>query len=631
MQLSKQLLSWLPLLLLLTLVVSCDRDEIDLAANTDFPPAILSSSPSPDGRVVAGDFDIRVVFADGSISPLQSGTVTLMDSAMTEIASASENLEGLQDSIVIQGLSFDAENLALGIYNMSVSVTDTKGQTTESTFSFEISNLPYPANYDAIYLAGAFNGWTPSNNQLTLIGPNLWEIQEVDLQGEAWKLVDGPEFGGEDFGDPECDGFMNSNQAAGGNGDTNCGASGPVNIRFNDETLSYSVTPTVSFASQTMGLYLLGTFNNFTGSDYQFTLIEDNTWELGEVLLEPGAQFKMAEMPDFVGINYGDDNNDGVAQVGGSNIVYADSLEKAYYSITFNDLSLAYELEFLRLGAPESVGILGDALPDGFISDVDMVDEGNGVYTINIELTDGVVKFRANDNWDLNWGGTEFPSGTAVVGGSDIPVVAGTYNVTLDINNLTYSFVEDAGITSVGLVGSASPGGWDDDIQLVDQGDGTWSAIIGLGEGVVKFRANGNWDVNWGGADFPNGTGTQNGSDITVSPGIYIVTLTPASGAYSFEAASIGLIGSATSTAWTSDTDMTPTGVVGEVSLTTTLTAGDDAAVKFRVNDDWAYNWGGTEFPRGTAVFNTPDNIPVTTSGEYTVTFNVNTLEYSFD
>ena len=629
MQFPKQLLSWLPFLLLLALV-ACDRDEIDIAANTDFPPAILSSSPAANGRVVAGDFDVVVVFADGSISPLASATVTLMDSAMTELASVTENLEGLQDSVVISGDVFNASDLALGVYNMSISVTDTKGQTTDQSFSFEISNLPYPANYNSIYLAGAFNGWTPSNTELTLIGPNLWEVQEIDLEGGEWKLVDGPEFDGEDWGDPECDGFMNSNQPSGSVGNTACGFSGLVNVRFNDNTLSYSVTPAVNFASQTMGLYLLGSFNNFQGSDYQFTLTDDNTWVLEEILLEPGAQFKMAEMPDFVGTNYGDDNNDGVAQVGGSNIVYADSLDEAYYRIVFNDLSLEYDLEFLRNAAPESVGIIGDATPGGWDADTDMTMTSEGVYTLNVELTDGEVKFRANDNWDLNWGGADFPSGTAVVGGDNIQVVAGTYNVTLDINNLTYSFAEDAGVQSVGIIGDATPGGWEAETPMLANDDGTYRLVIGLTGGTVKFRANNAWDLSWGATDFPSGTATtDNAPNIPVTPGIYLVTFDPATGDYSFTAASIGLIGSATANGWDSDLDMTPNpDVPGEVSLTTTLT--DNGEVKFRVNDDWAYNWGGSAFPSGTGVPG-GDNIPVTTGGEYTVTFNVNTLAYRFE
>ena len=166
MHFTKHLLSWLPLLLLLTLAAGCEREEIDIAANTDFPPSILSSYPSADGRVVAGDFNVRVVFADGTVSPLQSATVTLLDSSMNVLVTQTSDLSGVQDSLVIDGSSFDAAGLPVGVYNMTVSVTDTGGQTTEQSFTFEISNLPFPANYDAIYLAGAFNGWTPQQQSV---------------------------------------------------------------------------------------------------------------------------------------------------------------------------------------------------------------------------------------------------------------------------------------------------------------------------------------------------------------------------------------------------------------------------------------------------------------------------------
>ncbi|MBB4080913.1 hypothetical protein GGR28_003552 [Lewinella aquimaris] len=621
---TKQLTSWLFLLLMVALT-GCEREEIDIAANTDFPPAILSSTPSANGRVVAGDFDVRVVFADGSISPLQSATVTLMDSAMNVLATADQPLSGIQDSVVIEGSTFNAASLGVGVYNMSISVTDTKGQTTTQDFSFEISNLPYPANHDNIFIAGGFNGW--GADALTLVSDHIWEIQNVDLQGEAWKLKNCADWCDEDWGDAQCNGFMVSNFADGGNGDTNCGNTGLVNIRFNDQTLSYSVMPAVSYASNSMSLYLLGTFNTFQGGEYQFQLVDDNRWVLDEVLLAPGDQFKMAEMPDFQGINYGDDENDGTAERYGSNIVLPATATEGYYRIDFNDRSLAYELTFLRAAAPESVGILGDATPTGWDSDTDMTDEGNGVYTTTIELIDGTVKFRANDAWDLSWGGTEFPTGTAVVGGGDIPVTAGTYKVTLDITNLTYSFVVDSGIGSIGLVGDATPGGWDNDTPFTKNDDGTWSALIGLGNGNAKFRADGNWDVNWGGSDFPSGTGTQGGADIPVTAGIYLVTLDPVSGEYSFAPATIGLIGDSTPGGWDADTDLTLNpDVMGEVKGEVTLTAG---AAKFRANDAWDYDWGGSDFPSGTATFKGGD-IPVT-AGTYTVKFNVNTLAYSFE
>ena len=528
MHFPKQLFGWL--LLLLLVATGCDRDEIDVAANTDFPPSILSASPSADGRVVAGDFDIRVVFADGTISPLQSATVTLMDSAMAEITSVTRQLSGIQDSLVIEGSEFNAADLDVGTYNMTISVTDAKGQTTEQSFSFQISNLPFPANEEAVYIAGAFNGWTPSSNQLTLVGPNMWEIEGVDLQGGEWKLVDGPAFGGEDWGDGDCDGFMESNQD-GGNENTACGTpAGLVDIRFNDQTLSYTVAPQVTFASATMSLYLLGTFNTFSGSEYQLDLTGDNTWSLDEIELAPGDQFRFAEMPDFLGTNYGDDDNDGVAQVGGSNIVVADSLQEGIYSVTFNDRTLAYSLEFLR-PTYTTIGIIGNATPGGWTTDTDMQPDGEGVFRVVIALKDGEVKFRADDAFVLDWGGTEFPSGTAIPKGNNIEVTPGTYLVSFDPEGLTYSF-EPA---EIGIIGDAL-NGWETDVDLMATDSlGEYTVDVTLTEGAVKFRVNDSFDYNWGGADFPSGTAVFNADNIPSTPGDYTVTFNVNTLIYSFE------------------------------------------------------------------------------------------------
>ncbi|WP_116126281.1 SusF/SusE family outer membrane protein [Lewinella sp. IMCC34183] len=540
MQLTKHLFSCLSLFFLLVVATGCEREDFDIAANTDFPPSILSSYPSANGRVVAGDFTVRVVFADGTVSPLESATVVLMDDAMTALAEQTTELSGTRDSLVIEGSAFGAADLPVGVYNMTVSVTDTKGQTTEQAFSFEISNLPFPANYDGIYLAGAFNGWTPSSNQLTLVGPNMWEAQNVDLQGEAWKLVDGPEFGGEDWGDPECDGFMNSNQSPGGNGDTDCGFSGLVNIRFNDQTLSYSVTPAVSYASNSMSLYLLGTFNNFQGSNYQFDLVDDNSWVLDEVELMPGAQFRMAEMPDFQGINYGDNENDGIAERYGSNIVLPDTAMEGFYSITFNDRSLAYSLTFLRGFAPDitTIGLIGSAVPGGWDApngDFSLdYNEDAGMWMTVVALVDGELKFRANDAWDLSWGSSDFPSGTATSdNGPNIPATAGTYLVTFNPEDGAFSFTP----AEIGVIGNATPGGWDNDTNLsADPNElGAFTLSTTLTEGELKFRVNDAWTYNWGGDAFPSGTAVYNGSNIVATPGTYTVTFNVNTKTYSFQ------------------------------------------------------------------------------------------------
>jgi len=46
-----------------------------------------------------------------------------------------------------------------------------------------------------------------------------------------------------------------------------------------------------------------------------------------------------------------------------------------------------------------------------------------------VQLTDGSVKFRANDGWDINWGGKT--TDTLTQGGENFAVKAGTYSIKL--------------------------------------------------------------------------------------------------------------------------------------------------------------------------------------------------------
>lgn len=80
-----------------------------------------------------------------------------------------------------------------------------------------------------------------------------------------------------------------------------------------------------------------------------------------------------------------------------------------------------------------------------------------------------------------------------------------------------------------------------------------------------------------------------------------------------------GIIGSATPTGWTSDTNLRQDGTV--LSIYMTLTNGD---IKFRNNDDWSENYGGQN---GTLAAG-GSNITVT-AGTYKITINIAALTYS--
>ncbi|MFK7904510.1 MAG: SusF/SusE family outer membrane protein, partial [Chitinophagales bacterium] len=434
---------------------SCQKEEIDRAALTDFPPGILSVSPGDASKVVLGGFDIVVHFVDGTISPLSTATVTLTDAAGAEVASATESLSGTADSLIISGESFGAVDLGVGMYQMNVSVADSKGQSANQDISFEITSSLYTAVLSELYLAGGYNGWAA--DAFELVADNTWELKAINLEGGAWKVKNCVDWCKDDWGDSDCDGVVEV--TTGGGPDTDCGYTGEVNFRFNDLTLEYTLTPTVTLEGNLQGLYLHGEFNSFEGDRYAFIQTENNTWVLNEVALKPGDKFRFSEMPYSMGKIYGASEEDGVAAEFTSNIEFM--MDEAYYKVTFNDATLAYSFEYVRdVPKIETLAIIGSATPNSWNDpDTDMIEseDEEGVYELTIALTEGELKFRANDAWtDLEWGGVDFPNGLGVQGGANIAVETGLYNITFNSNTLEYSFE----IASVGVIGSSTPGGW---------------------------------------------------------------------------------------------------------------------------------------------------------------------------
>ena len=96
------------------------------------------------------------------------------------------------------------------------------------------------------------------------------------------------------------------------------------------------------------------------------------------------------------------------------------------------------------------------------------------------------------------------------------------YAITLDLSTpLAYTYRAD----TWGIVGSAT-GSWDVDQKMVwNNVDGVFTSTIDLVAGMIKFRANGGWDYNLGGA---LGALTPGGADISVAQeGNYTITLDP--------------------------------------------------------------------------------------------------------
>lgn len=285
-------------------------------------------------------------------------------------------------------------------------------------------------------------------------------------------------------------------------------------------------------------------------------------------------------------------------------------------------------LEDIGLYTP-TIGILGNALY-GWDVDINLTTTDDIHYEISgLPLTGGRVKFRKDDFWCMNWGGSTFPTGTAYLYGPDIPVTnPGVYDITFNLETGEYSFTCVSMCTPyIGILGSAVPPyfDWETDVDLsTDDGITYTLKNYTFIDGEAKFRKDNGSDVSWGSADFPAGIATPDGANIPVKAGTYSVTFNIETGDFSFVIPSVGILGSAL-IGWDEDIDLQTTdGIIytlSDYSFT-------DGEVKFRLENSWDVNWGDYNFPKGWGYQNGP-NIPVP-AGNYDVTFNKSTGEYNF-
>ena len=241
---------------------------------------------------------------------------------------------------------------------------------------------------------------------------------------------------------------------------------------------------------------------------------------------------------------------------------------------------------------------------------------GNEFVTY-VTLIDGEVKIRRDNDWALNYGDSG-ADGTLDEGGDNIAVTAGTYRIAFSLNDFSYTIEP----FTWGIVGSATINGWDGpDMPLAyDASSDQWRAVVTLAAGEIKFRQNNDWALNYGDTGV-DGILDEGGDNIAVTAGNYLVTVDFNNLEYSLEPIDIwGLVGSAAPNGWDGPNvrfspDYANEGVwiLENIELI-------DGEIKFRTNDDWAFNYGddgldGTLEQDGA-------NIPVS-AGTYSITLDL--------
>jgi len=294
--------------------------------------------------------------------------------------------------------------------------------------------------------------------------------------------------------------------------------SAPVTVTVS-ATAAEKVYPSLTVA----GSYA---YNNWTPGKGQFVFDFDGADEKYSGIIDFGEDVSALNFK-FVGSKWGENEfsvPSGEAQAaeaaelplvaGGGDNISAYTTHR-YYSFTLDKKAPKVIKNF----SFNSLGVSGDATTTGWDSDTDMAfNAAKQRFYVDLTLVDGTIKFRANDAWDVNWGGAD---GVLASGADNIPVTAGNYRIYVNLNNPAepvyelsakmYGQPEDTGATEPeepvepeepaakgwGLVGEYNSWGEQPDVMLAS--DGTYLAAKGVElSGQVKFRKDGAWDVNFG-------------------------------------------------------------------------------------------------------------------------------------
>ncbi|GAB1308460.1 hypothetical protein KH5_11430 [Urechidicola sp. KH5] len=231
------------------------------------------------------------------------------------------------------------------------------------------------------------------------------------------------------------------------------------------------------------------------------------------------GEIKFRENNDWT-LNYGDDGNDGTLDEGGTNI----AVTAGMYKIEMNLNTLTYTIE------PYTWGIVGSAYNDWGNAGPDFAfeyDPYSDQWRAVVELMDGEMKIRQNNDWTLNYGDSG-ADGTLDLGGDNIVVTAGIYIITANFEELTYTIEEIDYIW--GVVGSAYNdwGNAGPDAAFTrdwSTNDEAWILRnVTLLDGEWKIRGNNDWVVNYG-DDGADGTMEVGGANIMATAGTYTIRL----------------------------------------------------------------------------------------------------------
>jgi len=160
---------------------------------------------------------------------------------------------------------------------------------------------------------------------------------------------------------------------------------------------------------------------------------------------QAGKGFKLVKIPGKWDDQWGKNGDDFVKNDGGSGNITVDA--DGYYRIRLNTATDELVIEPFdgTVGVHTMMGMPGDY--QGWDTGANLMNamstnvENHDWYLMSVTYEDTALKFAADNAWDVNWGGNDFPYGIGSQNGPNIPIAAGTYNVFFNDILGTYNFV----------------------------------------------------------------------------------------------------------------------------------------------------------------------------------------------
>lgn len=310
-----------------------------------------------------------------------------------------------------------------------------------------INILPFPSTLvieDAYYLLGTINDWSVANAiKFSHSDENVYDDPVFSLKvditpdqaasGWWWKIVpqstyetgnwvdaDNAAFGVAVNGDESAEGALVGRTAT-----EDCGAgcykvAGPMLFKINMEEGSYEISLAIE------QLYTPGDANSWSQAKSDRLFTTDYTNYAGYAHVK--ENFKFTSALNWDGVNYGFAGDGKLSNDGGAGNLVAPAEGLCF--LQANIASLTYSIS-----APVTTyGLIGAATPNGWDASTALTPSANEmVWEGDVAMKGGEYKFRANDAWDINLGGS-IDNLTQDAGNLMFTEPDGTYHVVLDLS-----------------------------------------------------------------------------------------------------------------------------------------------------------------------------------------------------